>query len=64
MPKVEVEYLPMERVRIKPLDGAEGVVVSVRLWLADVEYEVRYFNNGERKVECFYGFDLEMADAE
>ena len=43
---------------IKPLDDLEGVIVALNQSKKGTELQVRYFINGEHRLEWFFDFDI------
>lgn len=48
-----------QTVKIKPLDGASGVIVAIHISVDGFQYSVRYFNNGKAEEVYFYGHEIE-----
>lgn len=56
---IESKYSLKDRVRIIALEKIIGVVVSI--WFSNIglQYEVRYFFNGESKQIYLFDFEIE-----
>jgi hypothetical protein len=58
-----VRFYVGDKVKIQPLDGVSGRVISVWLDGFGVQYEVRYFYNGKGEKAYFYDDELEDKQA-
>lgn len=47
---------------IEPLEGAEGLILATKCDKNGCEILVRYFVFGNKKVEWFFDFDIELAE--
>ena len=47
-----------DTVRIKALEGADGVCVSIWVTSIGLQYELVYWNDGKREKEYFLEFEL------
>ena len=45
---------------IKPLDNLEGVIIALNQSKKGTELQVRYFINGEHRLEWFFDFDISL----
>ena len=43
---------------IKPLDNLEGVIIALNQSKKGTELQIRYFINGEHRIEWFFDFDI------
>lgn len=50
MPNIEIKFHPSQIVQIKDLENGRGLVSQVVISTRSIEYEVRYWHNGEHKV--------------
>ncbi len=46
--------------KIKPFEDLDGIIIAVFITKKGVEYQVRYYLNGEQKTDYF--FDWEIKD--
>jgi len=58
---IQIKHKIGENIRIKPLEKTKGRVVSIwiRGNIKDVQYEVKYFHNGQCYQVYFYGDEIE-----
>lgn len=47
---------------ILPFDNLEGKIVAITFSKTGVVYSVRYFLNGEYKIDDFFQFDIEIIE--
>lgn len=47
---------------IKPFENLEGKIVGINQSRKGTELQVRYFLNGEYKLEWFFDFDIELRE--
>lgn len=58
--KVMVGFLPGQRVKIVDLENGEGLVIGVSIGLECIQFNVRYWHNGERKEAWFIETELDI----
>lgn len=44
---------------IKPFDDLKGTIIAVFITKKGVEYQVRYYLNGEQKTDYFFDWEIE-----
>lgn len=57
---IEISTLIFRQCVIKPFENLEGVIVGLNQSKKGTELQVRYFLNGEYKLEWFFDFDIEL----
>lgn len=55
----ELLYSPC---KILPLEDLKGVIVGVAINKHGIEFQVRYFIDGEYRIEWFHFFDIEVCN--
>ena len=55
---IEINDIIYKSCLIKPLDDLEGVIVALNQSKKGTELQVRYFINGEHRLEWFFDFDI------
>jgi len=43
---------------IKPFEYLDGVIIAVHISLKGIEYQVRYYLNGEQKTDYFFDWEV------
>lgn len=49
-----------KRCKIVPLENENGIITAIYITKRGIEYQVRYFLNGEAKHEYFFEHELEF----
>ena len=57
--QIKINKIIFKPVKIIPLEHLEGVIVAMNQSKKGTELQVRYFLNGEHRLEWFFDFDLE-----
>lgn len=51
--------------KIMPFENLKGIIIGVYITKKGIEYEVRYYMNGEQKTNYFFDWEIdESEDAE
>jgi hypothetical protein len=57
---IDFENLLYKDCFIVPFERLPGKIVAINISKKGVEYQVRYYLNGEYKLEWFFDFDLDF----
>lgn len=57
---IQISELIYKPCVIKPFENLQGVIVGLNQSKKGTELQVRYFLNGEYKLEWFFDFDIEL----
>ena len=59
---IEINEILYKPCLIKPLDDLEGVIIALNQSKKGTELQIRYFINGEHRLEWFFDFDIDLKD--
>lgn len=54
------ESIINKRCKITPFEGLDGVIIAIFITKKGVEYQVRYYIDGEQKTEYFFDWEIEI----
>lgn len=57
---IPINELLYKKAKIVPFDNLEGVIVAINQSKKGTELQIRYFLNGEHRIEWFFDFDVEL----
>ena len=57
---IPINELVFKPCIIKPFENLDGMIVALNQSKKGTELQVRYFLNGEYKLDWFYDFDIEL----
>lgn len=58
--KIKINKTIFKDCIIKPFENLEGKIVALNQSKKGTELQVRYYLNGEYKLEWFFDFDIEL----
>lgn len=58
--QIESSKIIYKNCIIKPFENLEGKIIAITQSKRGTELQVRYFLNGEYKIEWFFDFDIEL----
>lgn len=44
--------------KIKPFENLDGIIIAIFITKKGVEYQVRYYLNGEQKTDYFFDWEI------
>ena len=57
---IPINPIIYKKCKILPFENLDGVIIAINQSKKGTELQVRYFLNGEYKLEWFFDFDIEM----